>query len=200
MYHKKCQNRNRDFTSDMSEKFTKPRKICIIGSETSGQYALAVRWCFNKYDPNYVLTPGVDQFRGVVVMNKTRYPLIITNMGSKSDKEGYNRNLVAEADLIILCYNYCVRASFNEMTKFWGRVIEARRTQPKILIVGTEGDGSVRNAAREIEDPEAQALIKKRFDCKHMSCNIKENIGVANVFKEAVMFMNEEEGGCCNVA
>lgn len=183
------------------EKFTKPRKVCIVGSETSGQYSLAVRWCFNKYDPNYVITPGVDQFRGVVVMNKTRYPLIITNMGSKSDQEGLNKRLICEADLIILCYDYCVRRSFNEMTKFWGRIIEARKTQPRILICGTEGDGSVRNATREVDDQEASALIKKRFAAKHVSCNIKENIGVANVFKEAVNVLNQNsDGGCCNVA
>lgn len=182
------------------EKFTKPRKVCIIGSETSGQYSLAVRWCFNKYDPNYVITPGVDQFRGVVVINKTRYPLIITNMNTKADREGMNKRLLEEADIILLCYDYCIRASFNEMTKFWGRVIEARTTSPTIVVVGTEGDGSLRNAQREVDDQEAEKLVKKRFGGKHVSCNIKENIGVANVFKEAVLCANQGEGGCCNVA
>lgn len=154
----------------------------MLGSGGVGKSALVCRFMTNQYTEEYNPTIEDCYHKTFEVDGHVEHVEVMDTAGQEEFHSMLDQ-WIRGADGILLLYDVSNRATFDELTRFYDRMMEADEGVPFVL-VGTKCD--VSDTVRKVYTSEGKHLAETRFYCPFMEVSAKERINHIAVFQDLI--------------
>ncbi|KAK3093109.1 hypothetical protein FSP39_011162 [Pinctada imbricata] len=128
----------------------KQRKVscAIFGDGMIGKSALIKAFLGEKFSHQYIATTS-ETHNGCVRYEGEKYNVEITDLAGEREEGVFSNDQFRNTDVFIVCYSVNDRESFDGIRSFWIPELCKQRNKPKIVLVGLQSDGRLKENAME---------------------------------------------------
>lgn len=154
----------------------------MLGSGGVGKSALVCRFMTNQYTEEYNPTIEDSYHKTLEVDGHVEHVEVIDTAGQEEFHSMLDQ-WIRGADGILLLYDVSNRATFDELSHFYDRMMEADERVP-FMLVGMKCD--VSDSVRKVYTSEGKHLAETKFQCPFMEVSAKERINHIAVFQDLI--------------
>lgn len=157
-------------------------QILLIGDSGIGKTCIMRRFADNKFDPNYILTIGVDfKVKTLDINGKT----VLVQVWDTAGQERFNTmtaNFYHRADAVMLVYDITDRKSFENISNWMHNLDENAKDNVLKMIIGSKCDlKDKRVVSRDLGEETA-----KEYGISFRETSAKTNTDIDAAFDELV--------------
>ena len=167
-------------------------KIVILGNTSVGKTSFLIRFCDDKFLEDSLTTIGVDYKNKFVKRNNKNIKLIIMDTAGQERFRSIGKNMIRDADGIILMYDVTNEGSFNEM-KEWINNIKENTDIEKIGIIMVGNKIDLKDSIKI--NKQSKTNFENKYSIKIYEASAKDNINVNETFIYLVDKMQQLELG-----
>lgn len=160
--------------------------ILMLGSGGVGKSALVCRLMTNSFTEEYNPTIEDCYYKSLEINGKIEHIEVVDTAGQEEFHSMLDQ-WIRSADGILLVYDVTNRSTFDELQRFYDKIMEADRGVP-FFLVGNKCD--VPDVARKVSTLEGNRLAETRFQCPFMEVSAKERINVVAAFQELIQMIH----------
>jgi Ras-related protein Rab-2A len=153
-------------------------KIIIVGDANVGKSCIASRFQYNKFDPNYEVTIGVEFFSKIIEINNNKVKVQIWDTAGQETFDALIRSYFRDVDGCVLTFDLSNRRSFINIEKWINKVKEESNRKISFILVGNKVD---RLQERCICYEEAVAFSKK-YKMEYVETSALNSRNIYNLF------------------
>lgn len=154
-------------------------KIVILGNTSVGKTSFLIRFCDDKFLEDSLTTIGVDYKNKFVKRNNKNIKLIIMDTAGQERFRSIGKNMIRDADGIILMYDVTNEGSFNEM-KEWINNIKENTDIEKIGIIMVGNKIDLKDSIKISK--QSKTNFENKYSIKIYEASAKDNINVNETF------------------
>ncbi len=154
-------------------------KIVILGNTSVGKTSFLIRFCDDKFLEDSLTTIGVDYKNKFVKRNNKNIKLIIMDTAGQERFRSIGKNMIRDADGIILMYDVTNEGSFNEM-KEWINNIKENTDIEKIGIIMVGNKIDLKDSIKI--NKQSKTNFENKYSIKIYEASAKDNINVNETF------------------
>ena len=154
-------------------------KILILGNSSVGKTSFLIRFCDDKFLEDSLTTIGVDYKNKFVKRYNKNIKLIIMDTAGQERFRAIGKNMIRDADGIILMYDVTNERSFNEM-KEWINNIKENTDIEKIGIIMVGNKIDLKDSIKIHND--SKTNFENKYSIKIYEASAKDNINVNETF------------------
>lgn len=168
----------------------------MLGSGGVGKSALVCRFMTNQYTEEYNPTIEDCYHKSLEIDGHVEHIEVIDTAGQEEFHSMLDQ-WIRGADGVLLMYDVSNRASFDELNRFYDRMMETDDRLP-FLLVGMKCD--VSDAVRKVYTSEGKHLAETQFHCPFMEVSAKERINHIAVFQDLIRLIKARTTPSSSVA
>ena len=115
-------------------------KIIIVGDADVGKSCIATRFQYNKFDPNYEVTIGVEFFSKIIEINNKKVKVQIWDTAGQEAFDALIRSYFRNVDGCVLTFDLTNRRSFDNIEKWMSKVLDESNRKISFILVGNKVD------------------------------------------------------------
>ena len=146
--------------SDISKKHYKAKdydyfmKVVLVGNCGAGKSSLMLRFTDDRFNETYVNTIGVDFRFRTLVLEGRRVKMQLWDTAGQEKFRTMTSTYYRSADVIFLVYDVSDQKSYDGLSEYWGREVEANAPEvPFIVLVGTKSDQAFKREVKQLPGP-----------------------------------------------
>ena len=150
--------------------------IVIVGDGYVGKSALISKYKVNDFQEKYIVTVGIDYYEKEEEINNEKIKVKIWDTAGQERFQGLTKSFYKYGNGIILTYDVTNRESFNNLKKWIDSIMNFKKENATIIIVGNKIDLS-----RQVSKEDAVELAR-RNRYKYFETSAKTGKGVNECF------------------
>lgn len=150
--------------------------IVIVGDGFVGKSALISKYTVNDFQAKYIVTVGIDYYEKEEEINNEKIKVRIWDTAGQERYQGLTKSFYKCGNGIILTYDVTNRESFNNLKKWIDSIMNFKKENATIIIVGNKIDLS-----RQVSKEDAVELAR-RNRYKYFETSAKTGKGVNECF------------------
>ena len=150
--------------------------IVIVGDGSVGKSALISKYAVNDFQAKYIVTVGIDYYQKEEEINNEKIKVKIWDTAGQERYQGLAKSFYKYGNGIILTYDVTNRESFNNLKKWIDSIMNFKKENATIIIVGNKIDLS-----RQVSKEDAVELAR-RNRYKYFETSAKTGKGVNECF------------------
>lgn len=150
--------------------------IIIVGDSFVGKSALISKYTVNDFQAKYIVTVGIDYYEKEEEINNEKIKVRIWDTAGQERYQGLTKSFYKYGNGIILTYDVTNRESFNNLKKWIDSIMNFKKENATIIIVGNKIDLS-----RQVSKEDAVELAR-RNRYKYFETSAKTGKGVNECF------------------
>eukprot|EP00918_Siedleckia_nematoides_P021676 GHVU01046698.1.p1 GENE.GHVU01046698.1~~GHVU01046698.1.p1 ORF type:complete len:189 (+),score=22.57 GHVU01046698.1:291-857(+) len=164
-------------------------KLVIVGDRTADKTNLLITYTTGKYPNEYVPTV-FDIYTAAVTLGGEHYQLRLFDTADPEDYDRLRPLSYPNTDVFVVVFSVVSRTSFGNVTAKWVPEITHHCPGTPFLIVGNEinkRNAPPENGGTPVSYGEGNAKAHKLGARRYLECSAQQQIGVNEVFNEAVI-------------
>eukprot|EP01091_Cochliopodium_minus_P002017 TRINITY_DN11935_c0_g1_i1.p1 TRINITY_DN11935_c0_g1~~TRINITY_DN11935_c0_g1_i1.p1 ORF type:complete len:195 (-),score=39.51 TRINITY_DN11935_c0_g1_i1:92-676(-) len=181
-------------------------KCVVVGDGTVGKTSLLISFTENKFPVEHVPTI-FDNFTKEITVDGKKINLTLIDTAGQEEYSRLRSLSYPETDVFLLCFSLISQTAFDNVKSKWHPEVQHYCPNGKYIIVGTKADlqqKDTENSDSWPKDKDAENFLKSINGYKYLRCSALTQLGVANVFEEAVRAVinpslsheTKKKGGC----
>lgn len=166
---------------EKAEPFDHLVKLLVLGDSSVGKSSLLLRFAENKFDPNFVLTIGVDFKTKVVESGGRRIKLQVWDTAGQERFRTITPAYFRSAMGVILVYDITNAQTFNNIQRWMQNVEDFADPSIVRVLVGNKID---LQSQRQVSRSKGQDLARE-YDIPFIETSAKGNVNVEDAFMSA---------------
>lgn len=150
--------------------------IVIVGDGFVGKSALISKYAVNDFQAKYIVTVGIDYYEKEEEISNEKIKVKIWDTAGQERYQGLTKSFYKYGNGIILTYDVTNRESFNNLKKWIDSIMNFKKENATIIIVGNKIDLS-----RQVSKEDAVELAR-RNRYKYFETSAKTGKGVNKCF------------------
>ena len=150
--------------------------IIIVGDSFVGKSALISKYTVNDFQAKYIVTVVIDYYEKEEEINNEKIKVKIWDTAGQERFQGLTKSFYKYGNGIILTYDVTNRESFNNLKKWIDSIMNFKKENATIIIVGNKIDLS-----RQVSKEDAVELAR-RNRYKYFETSAKTGKGVNECF------------------
>lgn len=153
-------------------------KIIIVGDADVGKSCIATRFQYNKFDPNYEITIGVEFFSKIIEIDNNKIKIQIWDTAGQETFNSLVKSYFRNINGCLLTFDLTDRESFTNIENWLNKVETESNTDVTYILVGNKSD---KIEKRSILYEEAVAF-SKRYKIDYIETSALNARNIYNLF------------------
>jgi|EP00029_Vermamoeba_vermiformis_P008236 Ras-related C3 botulinum toxin substrate 1 len=169
-------------------------KVMVVGDAAVGKTCLLISYTTNSFPSDYIPTV-FDNYNANTIVDNQAINLSLWDTAGSDEFNQLRPLSYPGTDVFLICYSIFSPESFANVMKKWVPEIRASCPDTPILLVGLKSDlrdkqdaieGLKKSGQEPVSLAHAEGLSKELKAYKYLECSSLTQVGMADVFEEAV--------------
>lgn len=157
-------------------------KILLVGDGTVGKSQLLIRYVESRFNPNFIVTIGVDTRQKIVVHRGHKFKIQVWDAAGNEQFRTISPAYYKNAHAIVIAYDITNYASFEHVEYWKQQAVEHGLPDVPVVVVGNKIDLVDANTVSLRIPAEDEQQLSSKLGTPFLSASAKTGLGVEELF------------------